>query len=74
MFTCWTLAALFDWSHILFIFLIEKINLPMICVQMSMTSISGRIYTVKEVNTTFYTFENIRWCTYTHKISRFVLW
>ena len=45
-----TLTALFDWTHILFIFLIKKINLSLIGIKMSMAAITGRIYTVKEIH------------------------
>ena len=41
---------------------------------MSMASVSAWIYTVKEVNTTFYSFQNIRRCSDSHQIRRFILW
>ena len=39
-----------------------------------MASVSRRIYTVEEINTTFYTLQNISRGTHTHKVGWLVHW
>ena len=45
----------------------------MIRVYMSMTAVTTWIYTVKEINSSLNTLQNIGRCSYSHQISRFVL-
>ena len=40
---------------------------------MSMAAVTAWIYAVKEVNTTFNTFQDICRCSHTHQVSRFIL-
>ena len=40
---------------------------------MSVSSVSGRIYTVKEIHATVNCFQNVRRGTNAHQVSRFVL-
>ena len=49
-------AAFLDRAHVFFIFLIKKIDLSLIGVYMTVTSVSGRIYAVKEINAALYAF------------------
>lgn len=46
--------AFLDRAHVFFIFLIKKIDLSLIGVYMTVTSVSGRIYAVKEINAALY--------------------
>ena len=51
-----TLTSLFDRAHVLLVFLVEQIKFSVIGIYMSVTTISARIYTVKEIDTTLNTF------------------
>ena len=51
----WALAVLLDWTHVLLKLLVKEIQLAKFCVYMSMSSISGWIYTVKEVDSYLHT-------------------
>ena len=73
MLTCRTLAALFYRTCVQFIFCIEQIHLSTIGIYMSMAAVTAWIYAVKEINTTFNTFQNICRCSHTHQVSRFIL-
>ena len=44
----------------------------MMRIHMSVSSISGRIYTVKEVDSSVNCLNNICWGSYTHKVSWFI--
>ena len=74
MTACRTATTFFDRTCIQFIFRIEHIHFAMIGVYMSMTSVTAWIYTVKKVNTTFYTLKDIGRCSDSHEVGRFVLW
>ena len=73
MLACRTLTAFFDRTCVQFIFCIEQIHLSMIGIYMSMTTVTAWIYAVKEINSTFNTFQNIGRCSHTHQVSRFIL-
>ena len=67
---CRTLTALFNRSVIQFIFGIKKIQLAMISVDMAVTSVTAGIYTIKEIHTTIYRFQNICRSSNSHQIGR----
>ena len=43
-------AALFNRLFIQFIFCIQQIHLAMVCIDMAVPAVSGRIHAVKEIN------------------------
>ena len=67
-----TLTSLFDWAHITLKLLVKQVQFSKIGVNMSMTSVSARIYTVKEVYPAVYCFQNICRGTNAHQVSWFV--
>ena len=44
----------------------------MICIRMTVTAVSCRIYTIEKVNTTFYCFQYICRSSNSHQICRFI--
>ena len=52
---------------------IKEIQFSMVGISMTMSSIAGRIYTIKEIHTSFYRLQNILRCSDSHQISRLVL-
>ena len=74
MAACRTLAAFLDRARIQFVFLVEQIHFSMICINVTVTSVPARIYTVEEINAALYTLENIGRCSDTHQICRFFFW
>ena len=47
---CRAAAALFNRLFIQFIFCIQQIHLAMVCIDMAVPAVSGRIHAVKEIN------------------------
>ena len=74
MAACRTLAVFLDRARIQFVFLVEQIHFSMICINVTVTSVPARIYTVEEINAALYTLENIGRCSDTHQICRFFFW
>ena len=68
-----TLTTFFNRSVVLFVLCVKKIDFTKLCIHMPVSSVSGRIYTIKEVNPSVYRFQKICRCTDTHQISRLVL-
>ena len=65
-----TITALFNGPLIQFIFGIEKIDFPVIGVEMAVASVSAGVYTVKKVHPSLYRFQNIGRGSHPHQVNR----
>ena len=68
-----TLASLLDRTVIQLIFGIKEVQLAVLCIDMSVTAVSGRINAVKEIHATVDGLQNIQRCADAHQIDRLLL-
>ena len=61
-----TSTALFYRSHVLFMFFVEQINLTILGIRVTMTTISGRVNAIKEIYSSFHCFSYISRSTNSH--------
>ncbi len=73
MTACRTAAAFLDRAGINLIFCIKHIHLAVVCIDMTMSSVTARIYTVKEIDSSLYTLKDICRSSNAHKIRWFIL-
>lgn len=74
IFTRITLTALSQRREIFSILSICYFNVSIIRKSDSMSSNSGRLYTIKHIKSIFNRMQNIFWRTNSHQISRFICW
>lgn len=67
-----TFTAFFNWPVVKGVAGILKVKLSVLCIGVSVSSVSGRVDAVEEINASLNAFENICWCTDTHEVNRLV--
>ena len=65
-----TLTAFLNGAVIQLVLLVKEVELALVGVYMAVAAVSGRVYTVKEINAPVYCLQNVGRRSHAHKINR----